>query len=92
MGKIIIGIYCYFIANILMKVFLEMFVEWPSTKHILFSPNLSILLVVMATKRLNLQKINKTIKTINTSEAIKLKLFRNVHCISFYKSIVFHCC
>ena len=29
MGKLEIGIYCYFIADILMKVLiLEMFVEW----------------------------------------------------------------
>ena len=31
-----IGIYCNFIADILTKVFIEMFVEWSSTKHILF--------------------------------------------------------
>ena len=35
MGKLNIGIYCYFIADIL-TIFLEMFVEWSSTKHILF--------------------------------------------------------
>ena len=39
--------------------FLEMFVEWSSTKHIGPLPNLSIRLVVMATKMLNLQKILK---------------------------------
>ena len=33
MGKMKIGIYCYFIADILTKGFLEMFVEWSSTKH-----------------------------------------------------------
>ena len=32
--------YCYFIADILTKFFLEMFVEWSSTKHN-FCPNLS---------------------------------------------------
>ena len=31
-----IGIYCDFIADILTKVFLEMFDEWSSTKHVLF--------------------------------------------------------
>ena len=31
-----IGIYCYLNADILTKVFSEMFVEWSSTKHILF--------------------------------------------------------
>ena len=38
MGKLKIGIYCYFISDILRKIFriLEMFVEWSSTKHILF--------------------------------------------------------
>ena len=53
-----------------------------------FCPNLSIWLVVMTTKRLNLQ--NK--KKVNSSEAIwgiKLKFCRNAHSISFYKSIVF---
>ena len=32
MGKMKIGIYCYFIADSLTKVFLEMFLEWSSTK------------------------------------------------------------
>ena len=36
MGKMKIGIYCYFIADILTKVFLEMFVEWSSTKNVPF--------------------------------------------------------
>ena len=47
-------------------------------------------LVVMATKRLNFWR-----KQINSSEAIwgiKLKLFRNVHSTSLYKTIVFFCC
>ena len=34
MVKMKLGIYCYFNADILMKVFLEMFDEWSSTKHI----------------------------------------------------------
>ena len=38
MGKMKIGIYCYFIADILTKVFLEMFVEWSSAKHFLAKP------------------------------------------------------
>ena len=37
------------------KTFTEMFLEWSSTKHN-FCPNLSFLLVVMATERLNLPK------------------------------------
>ena len=36
MGKLEIGIYCYFIADILTISFLEMFIEWSSTKLILF--------------------------------------------------------
>ena len=60
MGKMKICIYCYFIADIFLdESFLEMFDEWSSTKHT-FCSNLSIWLVVMATKRLNLQKIYKT--------------------------------
>ena len=35
MGKMKIGIYCNFSADILTEVFLEMFVYWSSTKHIL---------------------------------------------------------
>ena len=35
MGKQI-GIYWYFIADVLTKGFLEMLVEWSSTKHLLF--------------------------------------------------------
>ena len=60
MGKMKICIYCYFIADIFLdKSFLEMFDEWSSTKHT-FCSNLPIWLVVMATKRLNLQNIYKT--------------------------------
>ena len=33
MGKMKICIYCYFIADILKKVFKEMFDEWSSTKY-----------------------------------------------------------
>ena len=33
MGKMKIGIYCYFIGDIWTAVFLEMFVGWSSTKH-----------------------------------------------------------
>ena len=36
MGKMKIGIYCCFIADILTKVFLQMFHVWSSNKHILF--------------------------------------------------------
>ena len=36
MVKMKISIYCYFIIDILTKVFLEMSVEWSSTKHIFF--------------------------------------------------------
>ena len=49
------GIY-YFIADIFHGSFLEMYVEWSSTKHI-FCRNISIWLVVMATKKLNLQNV-----------------------------------
>ena len=35
--------YCCFIADILTKVFLEMFVEWSSTKHILFVQPLNLI-------------------------------------------------
>ena len=64
MGKMKIGIYWYFIADIFDKSFLEMFVEWSSIKHILSYQNLSIWLVVMATERLNMQKLFKIKSTL----------------------------
>ena len=92
MGKMKIGIYCYPIAGILAKHFQKCLLNGaPPNKN--FSPNPIILLVVMATERLNLLKM---VLKINSSEAIsaiqplwiKLKLFRNAHNISLYKK---HC-
>ena len=57
--KMKIGIYCYFIADILTKKYFRA-VCWVVLYHIYsFCPNLSIWLAVMATKMLNLQKIFK---------------------------------
>ena len=83
------GIYCYLIADILVKVS-EMFVEWSSTKHIFF-PNPSFSLVVMATERLNVLKLFEKINSSEAIRVIKLNLFRNVHSISLYKNVVFYC-
>ena len=92
MGKMKIGIYCYFIANILRKVF---------KKCLLSGPNIHLLSKLLSLigchgnlgshgnqKALFAKKYSK----INSSEAIwgiMLKLCRNFHSISFYKSIVF---
>ena len=38
------------------KKFAEMFVEWSSTKYVIFRPKLSIWSVAMATEMLNLWK------------------------------------
>ena len=73
-----------FIA-ISLQIFWQKLFGWSSTKHILFCP---IWLVVMATERLN---VWKTYSKINSSEAkwgTKLKLCRNVHSMSLYKTIV----
>ena len=84
MGKMGIGIYCYFIADILTKVFLEMFDEWSSTKHILFVQTSQFDWLSWQPKRLNLRKIFK-----NQLRSYMRELCRHVHSISFYKSIVF---
>ena len=82
MGKMKIGIYCYFIADILRSSF-RTFCWVDHYQTYTFYPNLSIWLVVMATKRLNLWKIFKN------QLWIKLNLCRNVHSISLYKNTVF---
>ena len=52
-GKVKVDIYYYLILDILTKVFWKMFLKW---SNITVCPNLSIWLVVMATKRLNFRK------------------------------------
>ena len=66
------------------KSFLEMFVEWSSTKYTFLSKTLNLICCHGNQK----VKFAKNIKKINSSEAIwgiKLKLCRNVHSISLYK-------
>ena len=77
----IIGIYCYPIADILAKKNSKIFIEWSSTKH--------TLLAQTPPKRLNLLKIFKKINSSEAIRTIKLKLFGNVRSISLYKNIVF---
>ena len=74
MGKMNIGIYCYFIADILTKVFLEMFVEWSSTKHILFVQPLN-LIGFHGNQSLNLRKIlkNQLLRSYKGDEAKTLQ-------------------
>ena len=54
MGKVKIGIYCYFIADILTKVFQKCLLNGPLPNY--FGSDVSIKLVVIATKRLNLRE------------------------------------
>ena len=89
-GKMKIGIYWIFIADILTNVFFRNVCWVVLYQTYSFCPNFSVSLVVIATKRQNLQNIFK--KYLNSSEAIwgiKLKLCRNVHSISLCKNIVF---
>ena len=57
MGKMKIGIYCYFVADILTKSFSEMFIEWFSTQHIILV--LTSQFDWLSTKGLNLRKYLK---------------------------------
>ena len=86
MGKVKIGIFCYFIADILTKVL-----------YLLSGPPPNVFFV---SKPLNFischgnQKAKFLKKKINSSEAIwgiKLKLCRNVHSMSLYKSVGIFC-
>ena len=73
MGKMKIGIYCNFIADILTKVF-TMFVEWSAIKHILFAQT-SLFDWLSWQPKGSICEIY--LKQINSSEAIwgmKLKL------------------
>ena len=87
MGKMKICIYWYFIADILTKVFLQIFDEWSSTKQILFVQTSQFDWLSWQPKGWICEKYSK-LNSVAIWE-IKLKLCRNVHSISFYKSIVF---
>ena len=91
MGKKKIGMYCYFIADILTKVFFKKCLMSGLLPNIYFKSKPRDLIGCHGNQK---AEFGKNIK-INSSEAIwgiKLKLFRNVHSISLYKSIAFHCC
>ena len=79
MGKMKIGIYCYFIADILTKKFYKCLLSGPLPNIILFV-QISIWLVVVANKRLNLRK-----KIFKNQLGMKIKRYRNFHSIRFYK-------
>ena len=73
------------------KSFLEMVVECPLPNIYFFSKPLNLISCHGNQKA----KFSKKYLTLNSSEAIlgiKLKLCRNIHSISLYKSIVFYCC
>ena len=57
MGKVKVGLYCYLIADFLIKILQRCSMSSPLPN--IFCPNRWILLVAMATERINSQKIKK---------------------------------
>ena len=91
MGKMKIAFIAISLKIFIWKLFLEMFVEWWLVLYqtYTFCLNFLIWLVVMATKRLNLQQ-----QKINSSEdiwGIKLRFCRIFQCVSFCRSFGFYC-
>ena len=72
------------------KTFIEMFLEWSSTRQIILCPVL-ILIVAMATKNAKKGKIFLKIISSETIWNIGLRFCRNILGISLNKFYVFHC-